>query len=132
MSSFDEIVAAELGTLLRTAVPPRGIRLTVRELLVTRIERGPIGPREIAEVVEATLSAACRLVRERRASADMLETVLTAALEAVRGQGGESARWMPEARTAAFAVFDHLAQEHAEEPTWRWLAGRVAYRSLPL
>ena len=128
MTSFEEVVAVELQTLLRTAVPPRGIRLTVRELLVSRIERGPIGAREIGEAVEATLWAACRLVRERQASEDMIETVLDAALEAVRGQGGESARWMAEARHAALSVLDQLARAHADEPTWRWLAERLDLR----
>ena len=128
MTSFEEVVAVELQALLRTAVPPRGIRLTVRELLVTRIERGPIGAREIGEAVQATLWAACRLVRERQASEEMIETVLDAALEAVRGHGGESARWMTEARHAALSVFDQLAREHVDEPTWRWLAERLDLR----
>ena len=128
MRSFEEVVAVELQTLLRAAVPPRGIRLTVRELMVTRIERGPIGAREIGEAVEATLWAACRLVREQQASEDMIETVLEAALEAVRGHGGESARWMAEARYAALTVLDQLAREHVDEPTWRWLAGRFDLR----
>ena len=128
MISFEEVVTVELQMLLRTAVPPRGIRLTVRELLVTRIERGPIGAREIGEAVQATLWAACRLVRERQASEDMIETVLDAALEAVRGHGGESARWMAEARHAALSVLDQLAREHVDEPTWGWLAGRLDLR----
>jgi hypothetical protein len=130
MRPFEEIVAVELQTLLRAEVLPRGVRLTVRELLVTRIERGPIGAREIGEAVEATLWAACRLVRERKAPEDMIETVLDAALEAVRGQGGESARWIAEARNAALAVFEQLAQEHSDEPTWRWLSGRLQLQDL--
>jgi hypothetical protein len=100
----------------------------VRELVVTLIERGPLGAREIGEAVEATVWAACRLVRERQASEDMIETVLDAALEAVRGHGGESARWMAEARQAAHSVLDQMAREHAEEPTWRWLAVRLELR----
>ncbi len=125
MSVFEEVVAGELATLLRAAVPPRAIRLTVRELLVTHIERGPIGAREISETMEAALLAACRLLRAGRASEDVVETVLDAALEAVRGHGGESARWMPEAQHAAGTVFHQLAEEHSDEPVWRWLAGRL-------
>ncbi len=125
MSAFEDVVAGELETLLRAAVPPRAIRLTVRELMVTRIERGAIGAREISETMEAALLAACRLLRAGRASEDMVETVLDAALEAVRGHGGESARWMPEARHAAVTVFRQLAEEHSDEPIWRWLARRI-------
>lgn len=128
MNSFEELVAMELERLQRAAVPPRGIRLTVRELVVTRIERGPLGAREIGEAVESALAAACRMVRERQASEDMVETVLEAALEAVRGHGGESARWIAEARQAALGVLDQMAREYVEEPTWRWLAGRIELR----
>jgi hypothetical protein len=53
----------------------------------------------------------------RRASEDLVETVCRATLEAVRGRGGESTRWLGEATSAAYIVLD--------EPTWRWLAGRL-------
>ncbi len=125
MSAFEQVVALELESLLRAAVPPRAIRLTVRELMVSRIERGPLGAREIGETMQATLLAACRLFRAGRASEDVVETVLDAALEAIRGHGGESARWVPEARHAAVTVFHQLAQEYSDEPMWRWFAGRL-------
>jgi hypothetical protein len=130
MNAFDEVVAVELDLLVRTAVPPRAIRLTVRELLVARLERGPLGAKEIGEAVAAILLAACGLVRAGRASEDMIETVLDAAREAVRGHGGESARWVPEVRRAALSVFDQLARQHGDEPTWRWLSARLDLHQL--
>ena len=56
--TFSLAIAMTLSTLailLRAGVPPRAVRLTVRELLVARIERGPLGAREVSEVVEATV-----------------------------------------------------------------------------
>jgi len=50
---FEEAVAAELAGLLRAGVPLRGISITVREMLVTRLERGPLGPREVSEAIGA-------------------------------------------------------------------------------
>ena len=38
MNQFEQLVAAELSGLLRAGVPVRGMRLTVRELIVTRID----------------------------------------------------------------------------------------------
>ncbi|HEY7677287.1 MAG TPA: hypothetical protein VIG69_09455 [Candidatus Methylomirabilis sp.] len=125
MTPFEETVAAELASLLRAGVPARAVRLTVRELLVVRIERGPLGAREVSEAVEAAVRAACRLVRELDAPDEMVETVYRAALEVVRGHGGESARWLAEATGAASAVLDELSRERAEDPTWRWLARRL-------
>ena len=43
MRPFEEAVASELAGLLRARVPVRGIHITVREMLVTRMERGKIG-----------------------------------------------------------------------------------------
>jgi hypothetical protein len=125
MRPFEEAVTSELASLLRAGVPARAVRLMVRELLVVRIERGPLGAREVSEAVEAAVRAACRLVRERDAPEELVETVCGAALDAVRGHGGESARWLAEATSAASAVLDELARESAEEPTWRWLARRL-------
>ena len=125
MRPFEEAVASELVALLRAGVPVRAVRLTVRELLVWRIERGPLGAREVSDAVEAAVRAACDLVRELDASDELVEAVCRAALDAVRGHGGESARWLAEATSAAYAVLDELAREHVEEPTWRWLAQRL-------
>lgn len=118
-------MASELAGLLRAGVPVRAVRLTVRELLVGRIERGPLGAREVSDAVEAAVRAVCQLVRERDARDELVETVCRAALEAVRGHGGESARWLVEATAAAYAVLDELARERSEEPTWRWVARRL-------
>ena len=125
MRPFEEMVAAELAGLLRAGVPVRAIRLTVRELLVGRIERGPLGAREVSDAVEGAVRAACHLVRELDVRDELVETVCRAALEAVRGHGGESARWLGEATSAADAVLDELARERAGDPTWRWVARRL-------
>jgi len=47
MTGFEEQLASELVWILRTGVPAHGIRLTVREIVVGRIGRGPLGAREI-------------------------------------------------------------------------------------
>jgi len=122
---FEEAVASELARLLRAGVPTRGVHITVREMVVMRIERGPLGAREVSDAVEAAVRAACRLVRELDAPDELAEIVCRSALEAVRGHGGETARWLTEATSAAYAVLDQLALERPEDPTWRWLARRV-------
>ena len=126
MKPFEDAVAMELMWLLRAGVPAHGVQLTVRELVVARIGRGPLGAREVSEAVEAAVRAACRMVRELGAPEEVVETVCRAALEAVRGHGGESARWMPEATSAAHAVLDQLALERPEELAWRFVARRLS------
>jgi hypothetical protein len=125
VSPFEAIVAAELTWLLRAGAPPRAVRLSVRELVVDRIVHEPLGPREINDTVESTLRAACALVREMGASEELVEIVCGACLEAVRGHGGESARWLTEATNSASTVLDELIRARTEESTWRWLARRV-------
>src|SRR6266540_7314945 len=115
MTPFEQVVAAELVALLRAGVPVRAVRLTVRELLVTRIERGPVGAREVGDAVEAAVRAVCGLARTRDASVDVVEIVCMAALEAVRGHGGETARWLGAATSTIAEALDALAREHAEE-----------------
>jgi hypothetical protein len=124
VSPFEELVESELAELLRAGVPPRAVRITVREMLIVRMERGPLGAREVSEAVEAAVRAACRLVRQLGTPDDLVETVCGAALEAVRGHGGESARWLAEATRAAAAVIDDLLRERAGEPVWPWGPGR--------
>ena len=128
MRLFEETVVSELVWLLRAEVPARAVRLTVRELLVERIERGPLGARQVSDAVEGAVRAACRVVWEQAAPEELVEIVYHAALEAVRGHGGESARWLAEATRAASAVLDDLGQKRAEAPTWRWLAERLPRR----
>jgi len=123
---FEDQVVSELAWVLRAGVPAHGVRLTVRELMVGRIGRGPLGAREVSEAVEEAVRAACRLARELDASDELVETVCRAALEAVRGHGGESARWLPEATSAALAVLDELARERVEGTSLRWIAGRLS------
>jgi hypothetical protein len=125
---FEEAVVSELAGLLRAGVPVRGVHITVREMVVTRMERGPLGAREVSDAVEAAVRAACRLVRELDAPEELAEIVCRSALEAVRGHGGESARWLIEATSAAYAVLDEVAMERPEDPTWRWLARRLLIR----
>ena len=125
MNPFEDMMTAELTGLLRAGVPVRGVRLTVRELVVTRIERGPLGAHEVGEAVEAAVRAACRLVRELGAPPEIVETVCRGALEAVRGHGGESARWLGEAASAATVVLEQQAHERGDEHAWPWLVGRV-------
>jgi hypothetical protein len=122
---FEEAMASELAGLLRAGVPARGIHITVREMLVTRMERGPLGAREVSDAAEAAVRAACRMVRELDAPDELVEIVCRSALEAVRGHGGESALWLTEAASAAYAVLDELARERPSEATWRWLAQRL-------
>jgi hypothetical protein len=122
---FEEAMASELAELLRAGVPARGVHITVREMLVTRMERGPLGAREVGDAIDAAVRAACRLVRELDAPEELAEIVCRSALDAVRGHGGETARWLPEATSAAYAVLDELAVERPDEMTWHWLAGRL-------
>jgi hypothetical protein len=126
VTPFEDAVAWELARLVRAGVPVRGVHLTVRELVVSRMERGPLGAREVSEAVEAAMRAACRLVREVGAPDELVDIVCRATLDAVRGHGGRSARWLPEATSTAYAVLDAVAREHVEEPTWRWLARQLA------
>ena len=126
MSPFEAMVAAELRGLLRAGATPRAVRLTVRELVVEHIGRGPLGAREINDTMEAMVRAACALVSELGATDEMVDIVCGASIEAVRGHGGESARWLTEAANAALAVLEAQALERADEQAWRWLAGRVS------
>jgi hypothetical protein len=126
MRGYEDVIAAELAWLLRAGAPPRAVRLSVRELVIARIERGPLDAREVSQAVEATVRAACRLVRELDFSADLVETVCRGALEAVRGHGGETARWLPDVTTTALAILDELARERPEDATWGWIARRLS------
>ena len=85
------------------------------------LERGPLGAREVSESVETTVRVAWRLVEELDAPEELVETVCRAALEAVRGHGGDSARWLDEAMGAADAVLDELARRHGGDSTGAWL-----------
>lgn len=120
MSAFEEALRDELSWLLRAGAPPRAIRLTVRERLVVRLERGALGAREVTDTMQDAVRAACRLVRELDAPDEIVDLVCRAALEAVRGHGGETSRWLAEAASTADALLDELAREHHEEPSWRW------------
>jgi len=127
MSAFEDELHWELSWLVRAEVPDRAVRLTVRDLLVARMERGRLGARQVSENVQMAVRVACRLVEELDAPEELVETVSRAALEAVRGHGGASARWLDEAMGAADAVLDDLARQHwqdTNETTWHWLARR--------
>jgi hypothetical protein len=127
MNAFEDVLRLELSWLLRAEVPARAVRLTVRDQLVARLGSGPLGAREVSESVETAVRVACRLVEELDAPEELVETVSRAALEAVRGHGGASARWLDEAMGAADAVLDEMARQHwvhTNETTWHWLARR--------
>src|SRR5262249_24263626 len=68
MRGFEDTIASELAWLLRAGAPPRAVRLTVREVVVARIERGPLDARQVSDAVESTVRAACRLLPELDAS----------------------------------------------------------------
>jgi hypothetical protein len=123
---FEDVMVEQLAELVRAGVPIRGVRLTVRELFVARIERGPLGPREVSEAVESMVRAACRLVQDLDAPDELVETVCRATLEAVRGHGGETARWFPEATSAAYVVLDELATGSGGNARWRWIARHLS------
>ncbi len=125
MRSLEDLLAGEVAALLQAGATPRAVRLTVRETLVERLVAAPAGPREVSEAAAAAARAACRLVRQLGAPEDVVEAVCRAALEAVRGQGGESARWLDEATSAVFEALDELARERAGETEWRWLPRRL-------
>jgi hypothetical protein len=123
MSAFEATLAAELASLLRSGAPARAVRITVRERVVARLERGPLGAREVGDTVESAVRAACRLGRELQVPDELVDTVYCAALEAVRGHGGQSARWLGEATVVATTVLDEWSHEGAER--WRYgLGGR--------
>ncbi len=119
MIAFEEQVVSELTFLVRAAVPARGIRLTVRELMVARVERGPVTEADVRETAQAAVRAACRLVRELRAPEELIEIVCGAALEAVRGHGGETARWLREATRGVDALLEEADQERDAALRWR-------------
>jgi hypothetical protein len=122
MTTFENALRLELSWLLRAQVPARAVRLTVREQLVAQLERGPLGAREVSESVETTVRVAWRLVEELDAPEELVVIVSRAALEAVRGHGGDSARWLDEAMGAADAVLDELARRQGGDSTGAWLA----------
>jgi hypothetical protein len=122
MRAFEDELHWELSWLVRAEVPARAVRLTVRDLLVARMERGQLGARQVSENVQTTVRVAWRLVEEFDAPEDLVETVCRAALEAVRGHGGDSARWITQAMGAAAAVLDELTRRHGDDPTGAWLA----------
>jgi hypothetical protein len=122
MSAFEDELHWELSWLVRAEVPDRAVRLTVRDLLVARMERGRLGARQVSENVQTTVRVAWRLVEELDAPEDLVETVYRAALEAVRGHGGDSARWITQAMAAAAVVLDELTRRHGDDPTGAWLA----------
>jgi hypothetical protein len=124
VTPFEQSMASELVGLLRAGVPVRAVRLTVRELVVTRIGRGPLGAREVSDAVEAAVRAACRVALELRGPDELVESVYRAALDAVRGHGGESARWLTDATSAAQLVLDEMTRERPEE-RWYWMARRL-------
>jgi hypothetical protein len=125
MSAFEQAVTVELTRLLHAGGPPRAVRLTVREMVVARMERGRLGPQDVSDAVESAVRAACRLAREMDGGDELVDVVCRAALEAVRGQGGLTARWLDDATRAAGAALDDEARAHPAAAGWRPLAARL-------
>ena len=125
MSAFEHAVTAELTWLLRAGGPPRAVRLTVREMVVGRMERGRLGPHDVTDAVESAVRAACRLAREMEAGDELVDVVCRAALEAVRGQGGLTARWLDEATRAAGAALEEGARVDPSGRGWPPLTARL-------
>jgi len=119
VNPFEETLREEMSWLLRAGMPARAIRLTVRDRLVVHLARGPLGPREVTGAMEATVRAACRVMREVDAPEELVDVVCLAALDVVRGHGGETARWLTAAATTADAVLDELAGGKVGPPSWR-------------
>jgi hypothetical protein len=126
MNDFEDAMAADLGWMLRAGVPVRAVRLTVHERVLTRVATGQPSAADVREVAEAAVRAACRLVRELDAPDEVVEAVCRGALAAVRGHGGLTAQWLPDAADRIYAVLDELARERADDVRWRWLARHVA------
>ena len=74
--------------------------------------------------MEATVRAACRVMREADAPPDLVDMVCLAALDVVRGHGGETARWLTAAGATADTVLDGLAGGRVGQPPWRWTGPR--------
>lgn len=125
MTPFEELIEAELTWLLRAGVPPRGVRISVQELLVTRIERGQLQAPDLSDAVEAAVRAAGRLARARSAPLDLVEVVCMTTLDVVRGHGGDTARWLEVATGTMAHEIERLAREDDDEARWRWLIRRV-------
>ena len=116
MTGFEDAMAGELAVLLRAGAPAHAVRIAVRERVVARMERGPLGAREVGDTVESAVRAACRLARELQAPDELVEIVCRAALEAVRGHGGQSATWLDEATLAADAVLGAWSRQGVTDP----------------
>ena len=126
MTAFEQAMIAELTGLLRAGVPVRAVHLTVRELVVTRIERGPLGAREVSDTVESAVRAACHVMLDLGGPDELVESVCRAALDAVRGHGGESSRWLTDATRSAHDVLDEMMRERPGE-RWPWVVRQLRW-----
>jgi hypothetical protein len=70
----------------------------------------------VGDAVESAVGAACRLARELQAPDELVEIVCRAALEAVRGHGGQSATWLDKATLAADAVLGDWSRQGVTDP----------------
>jgi hypothetical protein len=140
--AVDARMAAELSFLIRARAPARAIRLTIRERVVAqiddeRIDERPFGEQRVLDAVERILRAAVHVQqqlagqrlagselaghalagRELVSAGDLVETAYLASLDAVRGHGGETSRWIDRATRHAHDVLNELAA-HGVEPLW--------------
>ena len=104
-----------------------GVRGVVPDVIDLEKERARLG-RELKKVAKELETLEKKLSNASfvdRAPPEVVETVCRAALEAVRGHGGESARWLADAADSVSAALDEQARERVDEPPWRWLVARV-------
>ena len=66
---------------------------------------------------EHALRAACQVQQEITGSTELVETVYVAAIEAVRGHGGQTAQWIAESTRRAHAVLNEMAGRGVQ-PVW--------------
>jgi len=111
MRPFEDDVRWEVSWLLRAGVPARGVRIAVRELVVTQHRPRAAGSPRDRGGRGGGGAAACRLVRELDAPPEVVELVCGAALDGVRGHGGWSAQWLEAATAAVATVVDDFTAE---------------------
>ena len=107
MNYEDELEAA-FRWMLRAGVSPRSIRVFTREIVVNRLSEGPLERSAVSETVRSCVLGAARVAVEGDSREELLRLVSAAALEAVHGQGGETALWLADARRALRLALQEL------------------------
>lgn len=124
MNDLEKRLVAEMAWLLEAGAGLRTVRVTVYEEMVTYLVLEPTGSRRVHGAVEASLRAAYRMLHEYGAPDDLLDTVLESALDAVRGHGGETSRWIREAVQNAYLLLEQFETERGIDSGWRKILER--------